>query len=432
MRPNRGRVIIIGVIIFIALFFVLGFMGIIPGFRKSSGPTDPNLPTTPITLKFWGVDDNSAFSEVIKVYEQQVPKIQVQYTAFGSEEAYRQALINALAERRGPDVFMIHSSWLHQDRGKIIPVASSPFTYQAFTQSFPQVVIDDFTSGGSVYASPLYLDSLALIYNKDIFNSKAVIYPPKTLDDLVKAVSRIREVDNNKNIKLSAIALGGAKNIGNAADIVSALSFQAGSKIFGSPSGENQVSFDSGVSEALKFYLQFASSYNPYYTWNESFEDSIGAFASGKTAMLFDYYESLKKIAEKNPFVNLGFSALPQLDPSKPADVSSYWGLTASSQSAYPYASWHFIRSLTMDSALNSTYLKNTQRLPALLSLINSGLGSEVDVFLRSFLFSKTWEKPDGVSVEKIFEEGIGNVLSGKVTQQKSLDLMETAINNLY
>ena len=433
MILNKGKIIIIGVVVLIVFFAVLAFTGIIPGIVKKSGPSDPNLPTGPTTLEFWGVgDDQAYFTDSFKAYQAQVPNVKINYTRFPTVDEYEKALVNALAEKKGPDVFMIHSSWAYKHAGKIIPSPSTLVSLQTFKQYFPQVVVDDFTSGGQVLALPLYLDSLSLIYNKDIFNSKAVVYPPKDLNELVADVSKIREVDANKNIKLSALALGGSKNVNNLSDILSALSFQAGSKIQKDVSSGVAVSFDKGVAEALNFYTQFSSSYNPYYTWNDGFENSLNAFASGKTAMVFDYYESVKKIKEKNPFINLAVSSLPQLNISKPANVANYFGVTVSKQSPNAYVAWHFIRSLTMDKNVNSLYLQKSNRLPALLSLINAGLGGEADSFLRSFLVAKTWIKPDNFIVEKIFQNMVGDILSGKLEQATALRSAENEINNLY
>lgn len=434
MNLNKGKLIILGAVLLVVMFFVLGFLGIIPGIFKNSGPTDPNLPTTATTLEFWGVGGGqNDFDDVIKAYQQSVPKAKINYTKFDSVEIYEKELVNALAEKRGPDVFMIHSSWVYKHKAKLYSTYPELISTNLFKQNFPQVVLDDFIYEGKIFASPLYLDSLALIYNKDIFNSKAVIYPPKTLDELVSAVSTIKDVDSNKNIKLSALALGGAKNINNLGDVLSALAFQGGAKMKESyMSGGYGFSVDDGFSKALKFYLQFSSSYNPYYTWNETYENSLSSFASGKTAMIIDYYEAIKKIKEKNPFINLAFSSLPQLNISNPVNVANYWGVAVSNQTKTPYLSWHFVRSLTLSPSINSLYLKRADKLPAILSLINSGLSSDNGIFLKSFLVAKTWVKPDNFAVEKIFKNMIADILSGRLTEENALRSAQTDINNLY
>jgi ABC-type glycerol-3-phosphate transport system substrate-binding protein len=78
------------------------------------------------------------------------------------------------------------------------------------------------------------------------------------------------------------------------------------------------------------------------------------------------------------------------------------------------------------------TYSQNTGKLPALLSLINKGLGGDNDVFLRQVLTSKTWQKADPEAIDFAFRQMISDILSGKIDLTNAVKSAEDYINRLY
>jgi ABC-type glycerol-3-phosphate transport system substrate-binding protein len=437
MNFTKNQLIIIGVVGSIVIVFILGLLGIIPGFKKSAS-IDPNYPTGPVSLTMWGVgDEYSAYGDTVKAYQQLFPNVKINYVKYDDPNVYENELINAFAENRGPDIFMVKNDWVYQHWGKMLPANSfanvSLITPQQVQALFPSVVSNDFVLSGGIYALPLNMDTLALIYNKDIFASDGIVFPPTTWDELVADVTKIRQVDQNKKITLSAIALGGAYNVSNLSDILSVLALQSGSKI-NSPNGTG-VLFDSVFQNVVKFYTQFSDPINPYYTWNESFGNSITSFASGKTAMVLDYYSSLADIKNRNPYLNYGVALLPQTSPqsaSQIANYASYWGLAVSKQTKYAYPAWNFVVYLTTSPQISAAYTQATNKLPALLSLINQGLGGDNGVFLRQALTAKTWLQADPQAIESAFEGMVNDILSGKVDLQNAVKAAENSINKMY
>lgn len=437
MNFSQKQIIVLGIIAVVVLIFVLGLLGIIPGFKKEN-IADPNFPSTKFTMEMWGVgDEYSVYNDIIKAYQQTFPTAKINYTKFDDADTYQKELINALAENRGPDIFMVKNTWAYKHFGKIFPangLTQTPLiTPQEIRSLFPAVVTKDFVINGAIYALPLNMDALALIYNKDVFDSKGIVYPPKTWDEFVSVVSKIKEVDENKKISLAAASFGTAKNINHLKDILSVLMFQSGS-IINNPNGEG-VSFDDITNRVVKFYTQFSDPVSPYYTWNESFDNSLSTFASRKTSMIFEYYSSLAEIKNRNPYLNYAVADLPQIDlkdSSRVSNASQYWGLTVSKQSQYTYPAWHFIKYLTTTPGVSSIYLEKTTKLPALLSLIQSNLGGDNDVFVRSALTAKSWYQADDDVIEKIFSNMIGDILSGRINLQGAVNAAEEEINNLY
>ncbi len=433
MNFNKTQLMVIGIIAIVAIVFILGLMGIIPGIKKTT-VSDPNFPTGSVTLQMWGVgDDYSVYNDIIKSYQGVYKNVKINYTKFTDPVAYQQKLIDALAANQGPDIFMVNNLWVYSNWNKLYPAPSLLLTPQVFSQSFPAVVSKDFVLSGNIFASPLSMDALALIYNKDVFNSKGIVFPPATWDDFIADVSKITEIDQNKKISLSAAALGSAHNINNVPDILSVLAMQSGSTI-NNPSNDGVI-LDDPFNKAVQFYTQFSDPVSPYYTWNESFDNSVSSFAAGQTAMIFDYYSAIKDIKNRNAYINLGVAPLPQLSNANASQISNwpnYWGLAVSKQTQNPYVAWSFIRYLTMTPSISSSYLSATNKLPALLSLIQQGLGGDNGVFLKEFLTAKDWFQINPSSIDSIFIGMVSDILSGKLNVQASVQAAQAAINNLY
>jgi multiple sugar transport system substrate-binding protein len=135
-------------------------------------------------LDVWGVFDNSSdYSEIFLAYQDVNDKItNIHYHKYNLE-SYKEDLLNALASGNGPDIFMIHNSWLPDFQDKIIPVPAYMLTEQQFRDTFVDVAAQDAVVDGQIYGVPMSVDSLALYYNKDIFNAAGIATPPKTWDE---------------------------------------------------------------------------------------------------------------------------------------------------------------------------------------------------------------------------------------------------------
>ena len=134
MNANKLMYILGGVIV-VAVFITIVFI------LRGVGSTT----SQPATLQFWGVFDNrTVFDRVIQDFRAQNPSIDVKYSMFTYEQ-YEQALVNGLAAGGGPDILMIHNTWLPKHGDKLasmpseIPDKKTPFTIQDFKNEFVDV-----------------------------------------------------------------------------------------------------------------------------------------------------------------------------------------------------------------------------------------------------------------------------------------------------
>jgi len=422
---TRNQLIILGIVAFLIVFFILGLLGVIPIFKS---PTEQQSGNIQAQITFWGVNSASNFKNVFEAYSTNHPNVIVKYQQF-DESAYENSLLNAWATGKGPDVFMFHRSWLPKHGDKILAASDTQFSLYNLRQLFPDAIEKDFVSNQKIMALPLYLDTLALFYNKDIFNSKGIALTPSTWDDFKNLIPTLNEFDFSHNIKKAAAAIGGSnKSVSKASDLLSLLMLQTNPTFSDYTNRKNN--FGAKTLEAFNFYLQFADPSQPSYTWSENFGNSINGFASGDVAMMFNYSREIKELKQKNPYLNFGITPMPQFNQSSPINYADYWGLAVSKQSKNSQTAWSFIISLTTNQQLADSFSKDSNSPPALRTLINQYLNDTgMGVFAKQALTAKSVYQSD----KDIFSQSISNmiesVLTGKMDSVKALQQAASEIN---
>ena len=429
----RSRLMIIGAVTAAVLFFVLLFMNLIPGLRVKES-AQPQA-----TLTVWGVfDTQGTWNDLLNKYNSYRPNVRASYREL-NPQTYEAELLNALAAGKGPDIFMFHNTWLPKHLDKIAPLPELQFPFIKYREIFPQVAEQDFAPNGTVYASPLYLDTLAMFYNKDLFDKAGIALLPKTWSDFQTAVKKLTEVNPNTNvITRSGAAIGGSeKSINRATDLLGLLMLQSGAKMVDSDFG--RATFGASLSDkkpglsSLTFYTQFANPASPYYTWNEDLHYSVDNFTEGGTAILFNYSHQTSVIKSKNPFLNFGIAETPQLAESdQPVAYANYWGLAVSNKSKAQDWAWDFIIYATTNEEAAKTYADATQKSPALKSLIAKNINDPtMSVFAKQALIARSWQQVDNNEVERSFSEMIQAVLSRRLSPEDALRKSEDEITHL-
>lgn len=429
MSLSRSQLIIIGgagalVLLVIALFVFFG--------RGALNPPGAELVV-------WGVfDEPRAFTDGIAAFEKQVRRnTQVRYER-KNEQTYEQDLIQALAAGRGPDIFMFHSTWLPKHWDKIAPLSASALPIPLFRELYPQVVEQDFAPDGVVFALPLYIDTLALYWNKDYFDRKGVVFPPANWEEFQTLTPRLRELGRSGDIIKAAAAIGGsAKSVNRAADLISLLMLQAGTVMtdptfshatFAAPLSNNQVP---GLN-AFEFYTQFANPASAVYTWNDKAHYSVDNFAEGDTAIFFNYAYQTALLRAKNPFLKFDIAPMPQpRGAAQPINVANYWGFAVSKKSPRADLAWQFVKFFATDQTSMRAYMWGTKHPPALRTLLDEvRVDPDLGVFARQALTARSWPQIDNRLVERSFSDMIEAVTSGRLSALNALKEAEDAISS--
>ncbi len=325
-NPWFRRMITVGAILAVLALLLVGgrfFLGKFSGAQQ-------------VTIQYWGLWENDAtVQSVISGFEATHPKIKVSYVK-QSHRQYRERLQSAIARGEGPDVFRFHNTWVPMFRNELSPAPASVMTPQQFATIFYPVASADLVGGQSIYGMPIMIDGLGLYYNEDLF-AAAGVTPPATWEELLAIVPKLT-VRNENTILTSAIALGTSGNIEHFSDILATMMMQNGAKL-SAPTGTQ-------AEEALIFYRKFANPSDPVYTWNDSLDNSISAFASGKVAMILAPSWRVFDIKQINPALRFKVVPIPQL-PGSTVTWASYWVEGVSAKSKYKEQAWEFVKYLT-------------------------------------------------------------------------------------
>lgn len=434
MPQAKSKTIVLNIIAPVMIFGLLG--GLSAGIFDGCG-REPN-----VTLEFWNVfDDSDVFDGLIRKFNEEHRTIKIVYRK-KSYLDYESGLVDALAAGRGPDIFSVQNTWLPKHIDKISPMPSDIMNGKQFREAFVDVAAQDFilsqksesgsVVGESIYALPLYVDTLALFWNKDIFNENDIAIPPKNWHEFKDAAQKLTKRDEANNILRSGAAFGTARNVNRAGDILMMLMMQTGAKM--ADRSRWQATFDESVQSqgqsfdvgqrALEFYTSFANPNKDVYAWNNKMDYSIDAFAQGKTAMMINYSYHIETIKAKDPHLRFALAPVPQpKDAKTEINYANYWGLTvsvASSPDEIKYA-WIFLDWLTQQPQAKE-YLEKTKKPSARRDLIEAQKNDlELGVFARQALSAVSWLEVDNLATDEIFNNMIDAVNRGLAAPEQAL-----------
>lgn len=435
-KLSQTKLIIIGAVAGLLIIILLTFLVL---RSIGGGQSQP-----PITLQFWGAfDDGKFYDQAIADFEKTHPNVHIVYRKLNYED-YEKQLVDSFAAGTGPDIWLMHNTWLPKHADKIQPLPQTVlkgqkqpiFTFKEFQDQFVDVAVKDLTRNGEIYALPVYVDTLGLYYNKDIFNTKGIASPPRTWDEFNRDVKTITSFDSRNNIAQSAAAIGTARNINRSTDILMLLMLQSGVQMTDRDNTGATFSRDvngQSVSQtALQYYTDFANPGKSVYTWNDQEHYSIDAFTEGGTAMMFNYSHQIPALRAKASRLNFAVAAMPQIDNSSPAiTYANYWAPTVAKQSKNPIPAWQFLVYLSSTKG-DASYVNTANRPSARRDLLEQQKSDpDLGVFATQALSAKSWYQADNSAIETIFANMIDDVNYGRASIRDALEAAENKVSVL-
>ncbi len=412
---------------------IIGVLLVITFLAAGCGGGNQPAPTK-VILNFWDpFEDTENIQALLQAYQQKHPNVQIVYTKKNITN-YQQNLLDALASGTGPDIYSINNSWLPQYLNKVTPAPDKTFLFKEYKDAFVDVAVNDFTINQKIYGVPLYVDSLALYYNKDILGSAGIATPPKTWAELATNVHKIRRADKTGYFTLSGLAAGMNSNVNRAVDILYLMMLQKRTVPYSADGTQPQFARTQQINGnsvnpglvGLNFYTSFANPANTNYNWNFRSDYSIDAFTNGRAAFLYSYSYTAKTIRQKNPNLNFDVAPVPQPNLEDPSvNFANYWGQVVSKQSKNSSVAWDFLKFISSKESLDKYYAKNKQPSSRkdLISLqVND---PEIGVFANANLTAKSFYKPDQIKIDSIFGKVIDNIILNGLTTQQALTQAE-------
>jgi len=428
----KGNFQLIALIVFIALavFGVLVFSGAI----KIGGN---NAPGTLGTVFLWGTAKNSIVSPILEEFNKANPTFIVKYVQKRAD-TFDKDLLEALAEGRGPDMFLLHDNLAFHYANKIFSIPYSSYPLASFKNNFAGAGEVFLTSRG-ILAFPLSIDPLVMYYNRSILDANGVVSPPVYWDDLVNLVPKLTKKDDSGKIIKSTVALGHFSNVVNAKDILATLFMQTGNKIVTEKDGNfnstlNVSSFNSqyNVNSVLKFYTDFADPNKNVYSWNKSFPSSNETFSKEDLALYFGFAGELQSLVNRNPNQNFSVAPFPQIRDSgfklTGARVTGISVLASSKNLNTAFTAASLLA--TGGFAYRFTLAEGVA--PARRDLLqNKPADAYSPTFYDSALYARSWLDPSKEDTDDIFRNMIDGVLSNNLTVENAISDAGTKIELL-
>lgn len=432
-----------------------------------------------VTLEMWGVvDDLDVYQPILNDYRKLHPNVTINYRRLRLEE-YESELLNAMAEDRGPDLFMIHNDWTDKYLSKIVAMpattkvasrivtgtikkestyvlqSENSITLKTFKDQFADAVqkdvirqintstdADTVTLQEKIMGLPVGMDTMALYYNKDLLNAAGIPNPAETWTDFQEQAKKLTKLNAQGEIIQSAAGIGTAFNVERAADLVTLLMMQNGAEMTKPESGD--VTFhvipqglqDREIApglQALGFYTDFANPNKETYTWNDRQPNSLDAFLQGRAAYFFGYSYHLPDIRARAPRIHLGISKVPQIEGNPIKNFPNYWLWAVSKKTKSSDIAWNLLNFMIKPDESKKA-LDIAKRPAARKSQLSAQLEDEdVGVFASQVLTAASWYRgKDPQGMEDALLGMINEVVAGVSSLPDAANIAVQKISQTY
>ncbi|RJQ34686.1 extracellular solute-binding protein [Candidatus Parcubacteria bacterium] len=362
---------------------------------------------------------------------------------------FDQELANALAERRGPDLYVITSDQAFINQAKVSLTSYENISKTQFKKAFVDAA-NPYLGGGGIIAIPFLTDPLVLYSNRDLLVTGGYPNPPKYWDEVQTMAQRLKLQNTSGSIEIATIALGTYRNIENAKAIISALitqktntgSFVQDTIVGVGTDGELRSvlaqTFGQGKApalDAISFYTEFANPAQADYTWNGSFPSARQAFTQGQLAMYIGFASEEKLIRTMNPNLNYVVTQLPQW---KGNTLSLTFGrtygfaipLTSNNPMGATMAA-ELLVSATSSTAFARQFVVASALRDALSQPGSPGVSAERKFTDGEALNSRNWIDPNPMETDAIFRDMIEATVSGAVSITDALARADQRLQRL-
>lgn len=353
-------------------------------------------------------------------------------------ETLQAEFTESLARGAGPDLIIIAQDDLWREKPKLITIPYESISERDFKNTFVEEG-ELFLDSAGVYGLPLVVDPLVLYYNRDLLSAAGIATPMRYWDEIYTAALSLSKKDAAGNLTQSIMALGEARNISHAKDILSLLFLQAGTPITALMGTEWRSMLNnnfnlpvSPAESALDFYTQFSNPTKAFYSWNRSLLDAGTHFASGDSAYYLGFASEARVLRNKNPTLNFSIAPVPQ---------SRISGKTITFGRLLAVAIARGSKNSQVALAVATKLVSNNsvKTLSAVLGLAparrdilsDKPRDANLPVFYDAALQARGWLDPDTKATRNIFHEMIESVTSGRARTAEAVNEANGEINEL-
>ncbi|MGP1397819.1 MAG: extracellular solute-binding protein [Inquilinaceae bacterium] len=376
-----------------------------------------------------------AIDQLIEEFEAENPDITVVHTHFPYAD-YRTKVAAAIPAGEGPDVVQLFYGWLHdyQEAGLLQPLPEDvfdPATIEA--EFFPMV--QAMKTDGQYYALPTAVRSLALFWNKRLFEQAGLDpeVPPATLDELVATATALTERDGAGNMLVEGITAGMTGQDHHWWREV--LVRQFGGQPYSDDGTQVTYNDEAGLA-ALNFYVDLLTEHEVAEIG--FMDEAQAAFKASRAGLHIDGSFRLGALADVRG-LEWGVAELPA-HAGVNSNFASYWvnGITSKAEGEKLDAAVKFLDYLTSDHAMQ-VWLDTVGELPAKpsVALVDQNVAHPLyGPFIRGLEYAQATRFVDESAQRQVMVDMIDRILLQGATPEESLEAAAAAeqaiLNGFY
>ena len=342
--------------------------------------------------------------KLAKLFNEQNPDITVEIESVGKD--YITVLKTKIASDDIPDIYAVQglaNMKSYVDAGILEDLTNEPFMKKVAGAAKPAV-----TYNGKIYALPLDLAGLGVIYNKGLFEKAGISSPPKTVSELKDVIQKIKKIGvipfgvafKEEWTLRHMYAMGQAATV---KPIEFAEEMNAGKAQF----------WNDKMNKAFETFDLIAANCNEK-PFESDYTNETTMFAQGKTAMMTQGLWAMQNVFKVNPDIDAGMFGLPVFEDPDMArlmvDVDYRIGINAKSKNVE--AAKKFLDFMTSKAATD-IWIEECKLISSVIGTKVDAIGSSVALDIKSYIDSdKTY--PWGYSY---WAPGLSNEI-GKLMQK--------------
>ncbi|MFF4757361.1 extracellular solute-binding protein [Streptomyces sp. NPDC001292] len=385
----------------------------------------------PVTITWWdtsnATNEAPTYQALVKQFEAANKDIKVKYVNVQFDQAQNK-FDTAAGSKGAPDVLRSEVGWTpaFAKKGYFVPLDGTEAL--ADQDKFQPSLIKQAQYEGKTYGVPLVTDTLALVYNKDLFKKAGITEAPKTWDELKSAAAEIKD-------KAGVDGYWGSTQ-----------AYYAQNFLYGE--GTDTVDAD-----AKKITVNSAPAKKAYGTWlglfdgkglhkadttAEAYQHIQDAFVNGKVAAIIQGPWEITNFYKGSAFTdksNLGIATVPAGSSGRAGAPTGGHNLSvyAGSDKAHQDAALKFVKWMTSAKTQEAIALKNST-LPTRDDAYTAEVKADPGIAGYQGVLSAAQPRPALPEYSSLWgplEAELAKVAAGKESLDKGLSNAELAISKL-
>ena len=290
----------LGVFSMISLTVLTSFIGCSQA-KENSGKT------VKLSFQIWDINQKEGMEQIAAVYKEKHPNVNIEVQTVNWDE-YWTKLEAAANSKNLPDIFWMHSNEFmkYASAGQLADLTDlyDDVDKDYYMNNFPTGLVGNATCDGKIYGVPKDWDTIALAYNKDLFDKAGIAYPDEAWDwdTLIDAAQKIYDKTG---------AYGFLAPLDDQAGYLNTVA-QSGGYIL-SEDKKTAGFTDEGTKKGIQFWIDLQTKYNFSPNQSQFAENSAESiFVSDQGSMMFLGSWMVRGWLDNYPELNWDLAILPK------------------------------------------------------------------------------------------------------------------------